>query len=117
MEEAYSVDPSGGARFDTDQRCICVTRLVIWGMVCPNCATRIFSRLIALNGVIEAHVDHGVSMAEVVFDGRLTDIPTLIHAIAQAGDGRHTYGAAMTHVPPSGLSRRMQAWIRGQGDR
>jgi len=115
VDEACSVDPSGDARFDIDRRCICVTRLVIWGMICPNCATRIYSRLIALDGVIEAHVDHAVGMAEVAFDSDLTSIPAMIDAVVHAGGSRHTYGAVVTDVPPSGLWRRVQAAFGEQG--
>ncbi len=88
------------------QRCVRTTRLVVWGMVCPNCATRIHGYLIACVGVMEVHADHTVGMVQVVYNADLITIPDLINAVVRAGsDGWHTYGASVSHVLPSGFRR------------
>jgi copper chaperone CopZ len=104
MDEGCHADPPEETSLANEQACIRIARLVVWGMYCPNCGTRIHSRLIAVNGVIEVRVDHTVGMVEVVFDSRLTNISALIDAVVRAGgDGRHTFGATVSHIPLSGM--------------
>ena len=103
-DETPPTDPDG---------CIRITRLVVWGMYCPNCATRIHRSLVALKGVLEVRADHTVGVVEVVFDSRLTCVPEMINAERRAGgDGRHEFGAVATHIPFSGLPLQTQGWLR-----
>ena len=68
--------------------------LVIWGMGCPNCATRVQNSLLSLDGVHTAEVYLNMAMAEVLFDGRTVTPQTLVAAVTAAGnDGRHQYRA------------------------
>lgn len=69
--------------------------LIVWGMGCPNCATRVRNSLVSLNGVIEAYVDHVTGCAKVFFNPQLVKVGDLVDAVRQAGgDGRHEYGAS-----------------------
>lgn len=114
MDEDGYADPPEQTPPNDDQACLRITRLVVWGMYCPNCATRVHCSLVALNGVIEAHVDHTVGMVEVVFNSNLTTTAALINAVVRAGgDGRHEFGATVTHTPLSGLCQRAQNWLKG----
>ena len=111
MDEDGHADPPEKTQPTDEQACIRITRLVVWGMYCPNCATRIHRCLVALNGVIEAQVDHTVGMVEVAFNSDLTNISALINAVVRAGgDGRHTFGATVSHTPLSGRCQRVQNW-------
>ena len=68
--------------------------LAVSGMGCPNCAARVRNRLVALEGVVEAYVDHTASKAQVIFNPGMVTIPALVEAVARAGgDGRHEYRA------------------------
>ncbi|HEY4691625.1 MAG TPA: heavy-metal-associated domain-containing protein [Anaerolineae bacterium] len=109
MGEVGPIDSSANMSSADERRCVRATRLVVWGMVCPNCATRIHGCLAALAGVVEVQVDHNVGMAYVTYDVTLITVPALIDAVRRAGsDGWHTYGAAETDVPCSGLRRHTQ---------
>jgi copper chaperone CopZ len=64
----------------------------VWGMGCPNCATRVRNGLVALTGVVEADVDHTTGFAFVEYSKDLVSMPDLLQAVAQAGDNnRHKY--------------------------
>ncbi len=113
MDEDGHADLPEETPLTNEHECIRITRLVVWGMYCPNCATRIHRSLVAVEGVIEVHVDHTVGMAEVVFNSNLTAIPALIDAVVRAGgDGRHTFGATISHTPLSGMCQRVQNWLQ-----
>ena len=112
MEDDHTDVPEGTPPTDPDE-CIRIARLVVWGMYCPNCATRIHRSLIALKGIIEVRADHTIGTVEVVFDSRLATVPEMISAVKRAGgDGRHEFGAAVTHLPFSGLPSQTQSWLR-----
>lgn len=109
MDGAGLIDLAAKMPSTDEQRCVRATRLVVWGMVCPNCATRIHGCLAALAGVVEVQVDHNVGMAYVTYDVTLTTVPALIDAVCRAGsDGWHRYGATETEVPCSCLRRHTQ---------
>lgn len=73
-----------------------ITLLAVTGMGCPSCAMRVRNSLIALNGVVDAYVDHIAGVARVVFNPDLVKIEMLIGATASAGnDGRHKYSAQL----------------------
>lgn len=68
--------------------------LAVWGMGCPNCASRVRNSLLMLNGVVDAFVDHTAGAAQVSYNPDLASVEALIGAVARAGgDGRHEYGA------------------------
>lgn len=70
--------------------------LAIWGMGCPNCATRVRNSLLSLEGVYGVEVYLNMAMAEVSYDGRKVTAQSLVEAVARAGnDGRHEYGAQL----------------------
>ncbi len=111
MAEDCHADPLAKTPPTDEQACIRIVRLVVWGMYCPNCGTRIHRSLVAVEGVIEVHVDHTVGMVEVAFNSDLTNISALIDAVVRAGgDGRHTFGATVSHTPLSGMCQRLQNW-------
>jgi copper chaperone CopZ len=104
MDEDCHADPPEKAPPTDEQACIRITRLVVWGMYCPGCGTRIHGRLVAVKGVLEVYVDHAVGMVEVVFNSNLTTTAALIEAVVRAGgDGRHTFGATVSDILPSGM--------------
>ena len=79
-----------------DQEHIRVARLLVSGMYCPICATRIYSSLVALDGVLNAQVNHLVGVVDVIFDSNFTTVTALIRAVIQAGDhDRFTYRAVV----------------------
>lgn len=68
--------------------------LAIWGMGCPNCATRVRNSLLSVEGVLEAEVYLNMALAEVRYDGRKISPNALVEAVSRAGnDGRHEYRA------------------------
>ena len=70
--------------------------LVVSGMGCPNCASRVRNSLLSVTGVVEAQVVLEAGMVAVTYNPELTDVAALISAVAQAGaDGRHHYSAQM----------------------
>ncbi|GER78839.1 MAG: heavy-metal-associated domain-containing protein [Chloroflexi bacterium] len=70
--------------------------LAIWGMGCPNCATRVRNSLLSLEGVYGVDVYLNMAMAEVSYDGRKITAQGLVEAVARAGnDGRHEYRAQL----------------------
>jgi hypothetical protein len=64
MDEDCHADPPEKTPPTDEQACIRMTRLVVWGMYCPGCGTRIHRRLVAVKGVLEVYVDHAVIMNE-----------------------------------------------------
>lgn len=68
--------------------------LAVWGMGCPNCATRVRNSLLSLEGVYGVEVYLNMAMAEVSYDSRKVTAQSLVEAVARAGnDGRHEYRA------------------------
>lgn len=79
-----------------DQEHIRVARLLVSGMYCPICATRIYRSLVALDGVLNTQVNHLVGVVDVIFDSNFTTVTALIQAVIQAGDhDRFTYRAVV----------------------
>ncbi len=70
--------------------------LIIWGMGCPNCVTRVRNSLLLLEGVYGVDVYLNMSLAEVSYDREKTLPTELVAAVARAGnDGRHKYRAEL----------------------
>jgi copper chaperone CopZ len=96
MHDNCHVDPVHKTVTDEEQQTVETVTLAVWGMACPNCAMRVRNSLVAVRGVVNAHVDYHMGMAEVLFNPNMVAIPTLIDAVAEAGnDGRHQYRAAL----------------------
>src|SRR5574339_613157 len=70
--------------------------LIVWGMGCPNCATRVRNSLLALNGVYGVDVYLNMAVAEVSYGSQKIRPTEFAAAIAKAGnDGRHEYRAQL----------------------
>jgi copper chaperone CopZ len=70
--------------------------LIVWGMRCPNCATRVRNSLLSLTGVSGVDVYLNMAMAEVSYDREKISAVVFAAAIASAGnDGRHEYRAQL----------------------
>lgn len=70
--------------------------LAVWGMGCPNCATRVRNSLLSVEGVLGADVYLNMALAEVRYDGRKVSPEVLVNAVSRAGnDGRHEYRAQL----------------------
>ena len=73
--------------------------LVVSGMGCPNCATRVHNKLVSLEGVYGVDVYLHMALAVVIFDRNKLSASQLITAVSQAGnDGRHEYRAELIPV-------------------
>lgn len=68
--------------------------LTVSGMGCPNCANRVRNRLVALNGVAGAVVDHSSGLALVSYNPDLVSMQSMLNAVSQ-GDGPHKYTATL----------------------
>ena len=64
-------------------------------MGCPNCANRVHNRLIDHPGVAKAEIHHETGKVEVAYIPAKISLPQLIDLVAEAGDNRHTYQAAL----------------------
>ncbi|MCK6582514.1 MAG: heavy-metal-associated domain-containing protein [Anaerolineales bacterium] len=70
--------------------------LAVWGMGCPNCATRVRNSLLALEGVYGVDVYLNMALAEVSYDSKRVSANELVSAVSRAGnDGRHEYRAQL----------------------
>jgi len=70
--------------------------LAVWGMGCPNCATRVRNSLLSVDGVLGVDVYLNMAMAEVRYDSKKILPEVLVTAVAHAGnDGRHEYRAQL----------------------
>jgi len=70
--------------------------LVVWGMGCQNCVTRVRNSLLSLDGVFGVDVYLNMATAEVSYDSRKVSADALVNAVARAGnDGRHEYRAEL----------------------
>lgn len=72
-----------------------VITLLVSGMGCINCAHRVHNSLIDHPGVVRADVSHVSGRAEVTYIPAKVDVLELIGMVAQVGDYRHTYRAAL----------------------
>ena len=62
-----------------------MARLVILGIVCPNCAMRVRNALLRLDGVVSVDVDFKSGLALIDHVPSTTDDRALLFAIARAG--------------------------------
>jgi copper chaperone CopZ len=70
--------------------------LVVWGMGCENCVTRVRKSLLSLEGVYGVDVYLNMALAEVSYDSKNVSANALTEAVSRAGnDGRHQYGAEL----------------------
>ena len=70
--------------------------LIVWGMGCPNCATRVRNSILSLDGVYGVDVYLNMALAEVIYDREKVEPKELVNAVARAGnDGRHEYRAQL----------------------
>jgi copper chaperone CopZ len=68
--------------------------LVVSGMGCNNCATRVRNSLLSLDGVYGAGVFLNMAVAELIYNREKISPTEFAPAIARAGnDGRHEYRA------------------------
>jgi copper chaperone CopZ len=96
MEDHCYVEPLQKVSTADVQKHAELALLAISGMGCPNCAHRVRNSLLALNGVVDAYVDHSAGIAQVSFTPGIHSIDELISAVASAGhDGRHAYNAKL----------------------
>lgn len=69
-----------------------VAFLAVWGAGSPGCATRVRKRLLDLNGVLTAEIQHGIAGA--FFDPRRVTVNDLKTAVMMPGDNDyHRYRA------------------------
>lgn len=70
--------------------------LIVWGMGCPNCVTRVRNSLLTLEGVYGVDVYLNMSVAEISYNREKISATEFIGAVARAGnDGRHEYRAQL----------------------
>lgn len=70
--------------------------LVVRGMGCQNCATRVRNSLLSLEGVHGVDVYLNMALAEVIYDREKIPPTELVAAVSRAGnDGRHQYRAEL----------------------
>jgi copper chaperone CopZ len=73
-----------------------VAYLAVWGMGCPRCALRVHNGLLRLHGVLGVQVSLEDGIAATVYDPGQVTPPSLVQAVADAGnDGRHVYHAQL----------------------
>lgn len=94
MNDNCDVEPVQKTATSEEREMVRRILLTVRGMGCPNCAMRVHNSLVALNGVVNAYVDHVTGTAEVEFNSQMVAVPALVGAVAKAGnDGRHEYSA------------------------
>lgn len=79
-----------------------VITLHVTGMGCVHCANRVHNGLIDHPGVVRAEVSHVTGKAEVTYIPAKVSSPQLIGMVAEAGDHRHTYRAALLEAGGTG---------------
>jgi copper chaperone len=68
--------------------------LLVRGMGCENCVTRVRNSLLLLDGVHGVDVYLNMALAEVRYDSKRVSVEALVDAVTRAGnDGRHEYRA------------------------
>lgn len=73
-----------------------IATLIVWGMGCENCATRVRNSLLLLDGVYGVDVYLNMALAEVSYDHEKISAHKLVEAVSAAGnDGRHKYRAEL----------------------
>ena len=79
-----------------------MTTIKILGPGCTNCANRVHNGLIDHPGVVRAEVSHVTGKADVTYLPAKVSVPQLITMVAQAGDHRHIYRAALVETGGTG---------------
>lgn len=97
MDENCYVEPIYKDVVSTDQLQKADTAtLVVWGMGCENCATRVRNSLLTLDGVFGVDVYLNMAVAEVSYNQEKISAHQLVEAVSAAGnDGRHQYRAEL----------------------
>ena len=68
--------------------------LLVRGMGCENCVTRVRNSLLSLDDVYGVDVYLNMALAEVRYDSKKVSADALVNAVSRAGnDGRHEYRA------------------------
>ena len=94
MEEQCHVEPMQKETSIDDLQEAHIVGLAVSGMGCVNCGMRVRNSLLALDGVVSADVDWERGLALVDYVPAKTNVDTLLHAVAAAGnDGHHNYYA------------------------
>ena len=97
MDENCYVEPiyKNAASVDQLQKADRAT-LVVWGMGCINCATRVRNSLLSLDGVYGVDVYLNMALAEVSYDRERISANELVATVSRTGnDGRHQYRAEL----------------------
>lgn len=96
MDDNCHVEPVQKIASAEERQLVETALLAVWGMGCPNCAARVRNKLLTLNGVVNAYVDHAKGLAAIAYNPDLATVDLLISAVTLAGnDGRHEYGARL----------------------
>lgn len=70
--------------------------LIVSGMGCNNCVTRVRNSLLSLEGVYGVDVFLNMAVAEILYDREKISPTEFVPAVARAGnDGRHEYRAQL----------------------
>lgn len=70
--------------------------LLVSGMGCPTCALRVRNGLLGLDGVLDAQVNLGRGLAQVLYDPARLQVEQLPQAVAAAGrESHHHYSAQL----------------------
>jgi copper chaperone CopZ len=95
MEENCYVEPIYKNSVSADQlQQAARARLLVRGMGCENCVTRVRNSLLSLDGVYGVDVYLNMALAEVRYDSKKVSADALVNAVSRAGnDGRHEYRA------------------------
>jgi copper chaperone CopZ len=73
-----------------------MARLLVLGLVCPNCAVHVRNALLRLDGVLSVDVDWHSGLAFVDFVPSRTNPHLLIRAVSQMSAGtQHNFQAAV----------------------
>jgi len=96
MDHQCQIEPLSRVAKTMDVSSREVAIFAVLGMGCPNCATRIENKLVAAQGVLDAHFDYLADMGVVVFNPEIVTTKVLAEIVDQAGDGtRHEYAAVL----------------------
>lgn len=96
MEENCHVDPIYKSAASADQlQKADITTLMISGMGCANCATRVRNSLLSLDEVYGVDVYLQMGLAEVRYNSQKIAASALLEAVARADDGHHQYRAEL----------------------
>jgi len=93
------VEPIQKQATSLEQERLTDSRMLIWGMGCPNCASRVRNSLLRVEGVVDAIIDHNTGVGRVFYNPTMVTSQDLEQAvIAAGGDGRHEYQGKLVSV-------------------